>query len=67
VAIVLIADRVRVALQTYDGRQDIDVLSIPWRQLVVFVVLAAIVGVLAAVLPARRAAKLDVLRAIRTE
>jgi putative ABC transport system permease protein len=63
VAIVLIADRVRVALQTYDGRQDIDVLSIPWRQLVVFVVLAAIVGVL----PARRAAKLDVLRAIRTE
>jgi hypothetical protein len=50
VAIVLIADRVRVALQTYDGRQDIDVLSIPWRQLVVFVVLAAIVGVLAAVL-----------------
>jgi putative ABC transport system permease protein len=67
VAIVLIADRVRVALQTYDGRQDIDVLSIPWRQLVVFVVLAAIVGVLAAVLPARRAAKLDVLRAIRAE
>lgn len=66
-AIVLIADRVRVALQTYDGRQDIDVLSIPWRQLVVFVVLAAIVGVLAAVLPARRAAKLDVLRAIRAE
>jgi putative ABC transport system permease protein len=63
VAIVLIGDRVRVALQTYDGRQDIDVLSIPWRQLVVFVVLAAIVGVL----PARRAAKLDVLRAIRTE
>jgi putative ABC transport system permease protein len=67
VAIVLIGDRVRVALQTYDGRQDIDVLSIPWRQLVVFVVLAAIVGVLAAVLPARRAAKLDVLRAIRAE
>jgi putative ABC transport system permease protein len=67
VALVLIGDRVRVALQTYDGRQDIDVLSIPWRQLVVFVVLAAIVGVLAAVLPARRAAKLDVLRAIRTE
>jgi putative ABC transport system permease protein len=31
------------------------------------VVLAAVVGVLAAVLPARRAAKLDVLRAISTE
>jgi putative ABC transport system permease protein len=36
-------------------------------QLVVFIALAAVVGVLAAVLPARRAAKLDVLRAITTE
>jgi putative ABC transport system permease protein len=34
---------------------------------VVFIALAAVVGVLAAVLPARRAAKLDVLRAITTE
>ncbi len=47
--------------------QGLNVLSIPWIQLVVFVVAAAVIGVLAAVLPARRAAKLDVLQAIATE
>jgi putative ABC transport system permease protein len=36
-------------------------------ELLVFIALAAVVGMLAAVLPARRAAKLDVLRAITTE
>jgi putative ABC transport system permease protein len=56
-----------VALQKAIADQGITVLSIPWLQLIVFVVLAAAVGVLAAVLPARRAAKLDVLRAITTE
>jgi putative ABC transport system permease protein len=56
-----------VALQRAVADQGIDVLSIPWARLVIFVVLAAVVGVLAAVLPARRAAKLDVLRAISTE
>jgi putative ABC transport system permease protein len=40
---------------------------VPVGQLVGFVVAAAVVGVLAAVWPARRAAKLDVLRAITTE
>ena len=47
--------------------QGIDVLSIPWLQLVLFVALAAVAGVLAAVLPARRAARLDVLAAIGAE
>jgi putative ABC transport system permease protein len=42
-------------------------LVVPWPMLVVFIVLAAVVGVLAAVFPARRAARLDVLRAITTE
>jgi len=56
-----------VVLQRAIADQGIDVLSIPWLQLVVFVVLAAVVGVLAAVLPARRAARLDVLRAIGAE
>ncbi|MGH3589136.1 MAG: FtsX-like permease family protein, partial [Pseudonocardia sp.] len=56
-----------VALQRAIADQGIDVLSIPWLQLAVFVVLAGVVGVLAAVLPARRAARLDVLRAIYTE
>jgi putative ABC transport system permease protein len=39
---------------------------IPWGSLVVMALLAALCGVLAAVLPARRAAKLDVLGAIAT-
>ena len=40
---------------------------VPWGRLLVFVVAAAVVGVLAAVVPARRAARLDVLRAVTTE
>ena len=47
--------------------QGLTELSIPWLLLGVFVVAAALVGVLAAAVPARRAAKLDVLRAIATE
>lgn len=42
-------------------------LAIPWMQLAVFVVLAGIVGVLAAVVPAWRASRMDVLDAIATE
>jgi putative ABC transport system permease protein len=43
------------------------VLSVPVGQIVVFGVLAGLIGVLAALWPARRAAKLDVLRAVTTE
>jgi len=56
-----------VSLQRAIADQGVDVLSIPWLKLVIFVALAALAGVLAAVLPARRAAHLDVLRAIGTE
>jgi putative ABC transport system permease protein len=56
-----------VALQRAIADQGIDVLAIPWGRLSAFVLVAAAVGVLAAVVPARRAAKLDVLRAISTE
>ena len=56
-----------VALQRAIADQGLEVLSIPWLQLAIFVVLAALVGVLAAVFPARRAARLNVLRAITTE
>lgn len=45
----------------------ITVLSIPWLQLLVFLVAAAAVGVLAAVWPARRATRINVLTAIATE
>jgi putative ABC transport system permease protein len=47
--------------------QGLEVISVPVGQLVVFLVLSVIIGVLAAVFPARRAARLDVLRAIATE
>ena len=47
--------------------QGLTELSIPWVRLAVFVVVAGIVGVIAAAVPARRAAKLDVLKAIATE
>jgi putative ABC transport system permease protein len=41
--------------------------SVPWGQLVAFTIVAVIAGVLAAILPARRAAKLNVLRALQYE
>jgi putative ABC transport system permease protein len=41
--------------------------SIPWDQLVVFAVIAVIVGILAAIMPARRAARLNVLQALQYE
>jgi len=41
--------------------------SIPGGQLVVFVILAVLVGVIAAILPARRAARIDILEAIHYE
>jgi len=56
-----------VVLQRAIADEGLQVLSVPWVQLAVFVVVSALVGVLAAVLPARRAARLDVLRAISTE
>jgi len=56
-----------VALQRSQADSGIGVLSVPFVQLFIFVALAALVGVLAAVWPARRAARLDVLRAIMTE
>jgi putative ABC transport system permease protein len=56
-----------VALQRSLVDDGIDVLAVPWGQLVLFVGVAAVVGVLAALWPGRRAARLDVLRAIATE
>jgi putative ABC transport system permease protein len=47
--------------------QGLTELSIPWFRLAIFVVAAGAVGVVAAALPARRAARLDVLKAIATE
>jgi putative ABC transport system permease protein len=55
------------ALVTALADEGIDHLAIPWVSLLVVILLAGLAGVVAAVLPARRAAKLDVLRAIVTE
>ena len=56
-----------VVLQRSLADQGIGVLGIPWALLVTVLVLAGVVGVLAALWPAFRAARLDVLRAITTE
>lgn len=56
-----------VSLQRPLADDGLEVLSIPYASLGAFVLVAALVGVLAAVWPARRAARLDVLRAITTE
>jgi putative ABC transport system permease protein len=42
-------------------------LVLPWTRLAVFLLLAAVVGVLAALWPARRAARLNMLTAIKSE
>ena len=55
------------ALQRALVDDGIEVLSVPLGQLVAFLVVAGVIGVLAAVWPARRAARLDVLRAIATQ
>ncbi len=47
--------------------EGVNNLVIPGGQLLTYVILAAIAGVVAAVFPARRAAKLDVLAAISYE
>lgn len=56
-----------VTLQRAIADEGLDVLSVPYLNLSVFVLIAALVGVLAALLPARRAARLDILQAITTE
>ena len=47
--------------------QGITSFVVPFGQVLVFTVVAAVAGVVAAIIPARRAARLDVLRAVATE
>lgn len=56
-----------VAIQRALSDEGFTALRIPWVQLVAFVVLAGVVGVLAALWPGRRAARLNILEAISTE
>ena len=50
------------ALEQYDVRYDV-----PLSSLIIFAILAVIVGMVAAILPARRAARLNVLEALQYE
>ena len=56
-----------VSIQRAVADDGISVLAVPAGQLIVFVLLSALIGVLAAVWPARRAARMDVLRAITAD
>lgn len=56
-----------VALQRGLRSQGLESLAIPWGTISGVLLLAAVAGVLAAVLPAIRAVRLDVLKAIATE
>ena len=56
-----------LALQRAIADDGLEVLSIPWTTVVVVLVGSAVVGVVAAVLPAWRATRIDTLRAITTE
>ena len=55
------------ALVTALADQGITSFAIPWTQLVIIVIIAIVAGVGAALYPARRAARLDVLRAISSD
>jgi putative ABC transport system permease protein len=52
---------------SFQKSQEITVVSIPFASLALFVLIAALLGLVAASWPARRAAKLDVLAAIAAE
>lgn len=56
-----------IALQRGLRSQGLDILSIPWASLAGMLVAASLVGVLAAVIPAIRAVRLNILQAIATE
>jgi putative ABC transport system permease protein len=59
---IFLAALVNRALSEYDVR-----FAIPWGQLLVLTIVAIVIGILAAIMPARRAARLDPLRAIAYE
>jgi putative ABC transport system permease protein len=64
---VLVGSALGTAVVRAVPDEFVSVLSLPWRSMGVFVALAVIVGLAAAILPAVRAARTDVLRAIAYE
>jgi putative ABC transport system permease protein len=73
VIVSLIGALVGLALGVFLGAASVlsipefTALAIPWVSMLVFLLVAAFFGVLAAILPARRAARLNVLEAIQNE
>jgi putative ABC transport system permease protein len=61
---IIIGTGMGIALVSSLKNQGISDIVVPWSSLVIFLVLAALLGLVAASWPARRAAKLDVLAAI---
>lgn len=55
------------ALRMGLAEQGLGVLTVPWLQIGIFLAASALVGVIAAIVPARVAGRMDVLRAIATE
>ena len=55
------------ALVLAQRSQGVTVFSVPYVRLLIVIVLAGLAGVVAAILPSRRAAKLNILRAVVTE
>jgi len=61
---IIIGTGMGIALVSSLKNQGISDTVVPWSSLVIFLILAALLGLVAASWPARRAAKLDVLAAI---
>ena len=64
---VLLGTGFGIALMRAVRNEGLEVIAVPYGQMVLFLILSVLVGVLAAVFPARRAARLDVLQAIATD
>jgi putative ABC transport system permease protein len=64
---IIVGTLLGIALVSSLHSQGITVTSVPWSNLVIFLVLAGLLGLLAASWPARRAARLDVLAAIAAQ
>jgi putative ABC transport system permease protein len=64
---IVIGTGLGIALVTSLRNQGITDTVVPASSLVIFLVLAAVLGLFAAIWPARRAARLDVLAAIATD
>jgi putative ABC transport system permease protein len=64
---IIVGTGLGLALVSSLHSQGITSTVVPWSNLVIFLILAALLGLLAASWPARRAARLDVLAAIASQ